>query len=190
MADSDEEAERLAALRTVRTQHTGAQFESGEVYRRRGLNEPAPGVWRRARARRHINPEERQHRQPQAHGTPPLAQGRMNSFFGKRTTPQTVQEEIVAAPGRKKPKKVKASRERQMMVRGNREDDHRLHQRQRCRGPGYMCTTHRAEGNVLASGHVRAHLSVSVTSLRVGFADVSEPFHAIVCRSMPLCVAL
>ena len=38
MADSDEEAERLAALRTVRTQHTGAQFESGEVYRRRGLN--------------------------------------------------------------------------------------------------------------------------------------------------------
>jgi hypothetical protein len=29
MADSDEEAERLAALRTVRTQHTGARFESG-----------------------------------------------------------------------------------------------------------------------------------------------------------------
>jgi hypothetical protein len=44
MADSDEEAERLAALRTVRTQHTGAQFESGEVHRARGLNEPVPGV--------------------------------------------------------------------------------------------------------------------------------------------------
>ena len=44
MSDSDEEAERLSALRTVRTSYSGAQFESGEVYRRRGVNEPAPGV--------------------------------------------------------------------------------------------------------------------------------------------------
>ena len=35
---------RLDWLRTVRTTHTGAQFESGEVYERRGRNEPAPGV--------------------------------------------------------------------------------------------------------------------------------------------------
>eukprot|EP00966_Prymnesium_polylepis_P263031 6075424-Prymnesium_polylepis.3 len=40
----DEEGRRLDALRTVRTFHTGAQFESGEVYARRGRNEPVPGV--------------------------------------------------------------------------------------------------------------------------------------------------
>ncbi len=40
----DEEAERLRALRTVRTSHTGAQYESGEIYERRGRNEPVPGV--------------------------------------------------------------------------------------------------------------------------------------------------
>ena len=28
----------------VTAHHTGAEFESGEVYRARGLNEPAPGV--------------------------------------------------------------------------------------------------------------------------------------------------
>ena len=109
MADSDE-AERLAALRTTVRTHTGAQFESGEVYRRRGLNEPAPGVVPEPAG---TYPEERQHRQPQAHGTPPLAQGRMDSFFGKRTT---VQEELVGPPGRKRPKKFKE--QKQMMVRG------------------------------------------------------------------------
>ena len=40
----DEEGRRLDSLRTVRTSHTGTQFESGEVYERRGRNEPAPGV--------------------------------------------------------------------------------------------------------------------------------------------------
>ena len=72
------------------------------------VNEPAPGIVPEPAG---TNPEERQHRQPQAHGTPPLAQGRMDSFFGKRTTSQTVQEELVGAPGRKKPKKVKEQRE-------------------------------------------------------------------------------
>ena len=38
------EVRRLDALRTVRTAHSGADFESGEVYRRGGLNEEAPGV--------------------------------------------------------------------------------------------------------------------------------------------------
>ena len=32
----DEEGRRLDSLCTVRTAHTGAQFESGEVYARRG----------------------------------------------------------------------------------------------------------------------------------------------------------
>ena len=40
----DEEGRRLDSLRTVRTTHAGAQFESGEVYELRGRNEPAPGV--------------------------------------------------------------------------------------------------------------------------------------------------
>ena len=40
---SEEELRRLDALRTVRT-HSGADFESGEVYQRGGLNKEAPGV--------------------------------------------------------------------------------------------------------------------------------------------------
>ena len=40
----DKEGARLDALWTVRSAHTGAQYESGEVYTRRGRNEPAPGV--------------------------------------------------------------------------------------------------------------------------------------------------
>ena len=44
MSDSDEEGRRLDALRTVRTTHSGAEYESGEVHRRRGLNEETPGV--------------------------------------------------------------------------------------------------------------------------------------------------
>jgi hypothetical protein len=44
MSDSDEESARLAALRTVRSAHTGAEFESGEWHERPGRNEPAPGV--------------------------------------------------------------------------------------------------------------------------------------------------
>ena len=43
MSDSEED-EGLAARWTVRSSHSGEQFESGEVQRRRGLNEPAPGV--------------------------------------------------------------------------------------------------------------------------------------------------
>ena len=43
MSDDEEEC-RLDALRRVRSTHTGAEFESGEVYARRGRNEPAPGV--------------------------------------------------------------------------------------------------------------------------------------------------
>ena len=34
----DEEGRRLDSLRTVRTTHTGVQFESGEVHERRGRN--------------------------------------------------------------------------------------------------------------------------------------------------------
>jgi hypothetical protein len=41
MCDSDDE---LGAHCTVRSSHSGGQYESSEVYRRRGLNEPVPGV--------------------------------------------------------------------------------------------------------------------------------------------------
>ena len=40
----DDSEEELDAHCTVRSAHSGAQYESGEVYRGRGLNEPAPGV--------------------------------------------------------------------------------------------------------------------------------------------------
>ena len=40
---SDEGGRQLPNYRVV-SSHTGAEYESGEVYRRRGVNQPAPNV--------------------------------------------------------------------------------------------------------------------------------------------------
>jgi hypothetical protein len=113
MSDN-EEAASLAQMRTVRM-HTGEQFESGEVHRRRGLNEPAPGVVPDPAG---PDPGERQQgARAQPAQQAQAAQSRMDSFFGKRTTePNTNEEELVGAAGRKRAKKTKELQEK--VVRG------------------------------------------------------------------------